>query len=91
VARVDFRPLAPYAFDMIDLQFKLAGGILCLVVLISSFTSGVGGVLQPRDAEVDFSGMPECSSKICVPYAPSLPFILLLVHPLLLGLQACAR
>jgi len=57
---------------MIDLQFKLAGGILCLVVLISSFTSGAGGVLQLRDAEVDFSKMPECSSELCVPYAPSL-------------------
>jgi len=79
---------------MMDLQFKLAG-ILCLVVLISSLTSGAGGAPQlgevDVEVEVDFSKMPECSSKLCVPYAPSLPFILLLVHPLLLCLRACAR
>ncbi|PUU77967.1 hypothetical protein B9Z19DRAFT_1049295 [Tuber borchii] len=52
---------------MMELQFKLAAGILCLISLISSLTSGAGVVLQPRDTDVDFSGMPECSSKICIP------------------------
>lgn len=28
-------------------------------------------MLQPRDTDVDFSGMPECSSKICIPYVSS--------------------
>lgn len=37
-----------------------------MVVLISSFTSGAGGVLQLRDAEVDFYQMPTCSSATCV-------------------------
>jgi len=62
---------------MMDLQFKLAGGILCLIVLISSLTSGAGGAPQlgevDAEVEVDFSKMPECSSKLCVQYAPSLP------------------
>ncbi|PWW80787.1 hypothetical protein C7212DRAFT_274141 [Tuber magnatum] len=48
-----------------DLQFKFAGGILCLITLISSLTSGAEVALQPRNAEVDFSKMPECSSAIC--------------------------
>ncbi|RPA89972.1 hypothetical protein L873DRAFT_1821954 [Choiromyces venosus 120613-1] len=52
---------------MMELQFKLAAGILCLVSVISSLTSGAGVTLQPRDVDVDFSGMPQCSSKICIP------------------------
>ncbi|PUU82457.1 hypothetical protein B9Z19DRAFT_1041022 [Tuber borchii] len=57
---------------MIDLEFKFAGSILCLVGLISSLTSGAGVALQPRDADVDFSKMPDCSSKICVSILGSL-------------------
>ncbi|PWW76203.1 hypothetical protein C7212DRAFT_189582 [Tuber magnatum] len=52
---------------MKETQFGFAAGILCLISLISSSTSGVGVVLQPRDVEVDFSGMPECASKTCIP------------------------
>ncbi|CUS11662.1 unnamed protein product [Tuber aestivum] len=52
---------------MKELEFKFAAGILCLTSLISSLTSGAGVVLQPRDVEVDFSGMPECMSKVCIP------------------------
>lgn len=65
MARVDFRRPESQAFDMMELEFKFAGSILCLVGLISSLTSGAGVELQPRDANVDFSQMPECSSKIC--------------------------
>ncbi|PUU82459.1 hypothetical protein B9Z19DRAFT_1157231 [Tuber borchii] len=57
---------------MIDPQLRLAGGILCLICLISPLTSVAGGALQPRAAEVDFSKMPECSSKICTPILGSL-------------------
>ncbi|CUS13042.1 unnamed protein product [Tuber aestivum] len=55
-----------------DLQFKFAGGILCLISLISSLTSGARVALQPRDAEVDFSNMPVCSKAICTPILSSL-------------------
>ncbi|PUU82456.1 hypothetical protein B9Z19DRAFT_417448 [Tuber borchii] len=57
---------------MMELEFKFAGTILCLVGLISSLTSGAGIMLQPRNADVDFSQMPDCSSKICVPALDSL-------------------
>ena len=60
---------------MMDLEFKFAGGILGLVGLMS-LISGVGGVCQSR--EVNFIKVPKCSSKLCVPYAPSLLFIPLL-------------
>ncbi|RPB03945.1 hypothetical protein L873DRAFT_1833339 [Choiromyces venosus 120613-1] len=50
---------------MMDFQFKWAGGILCLMSLISSLTSGAGVKLRPRNADVDFSKMPECASRIC--------------------------
>ncbi|KAG0130897.1 hypothetical protein HOY82DRAFT_358011 [Tuber indicum] len=55
-----------------DPQFKFAGGILCLITLMSSLTSGAGGALRLRDGDLDFSKMPECSSKICAPILGSL-------------------
>ncbi|KAG0639458.1 hypothetical protein HOY80DRAFT_921508 [Tuber brumale] len=55
-----------------DIQFKFAGGILCLISIMSLLTSGAGGALRLRDGALDFSKMPECSSKICAPVLGSL-------------------
>ncbi|KAG0129199.1 hypothetical protein HOY82DRAFT_564700 [Tuber indicum] len=57
---------------MIDPQFRLATGILCFIALISPLSSGAGGRFQRRDANVNFTSMPQCSWTVCSPLLSSL-------------------